>query len=273
MMQRSTTFFIGITVASIAYVSHPGAGRASGHVPAIEPLAAQVGAPAVTTGPAGALSASTATLSGSVGTHGLETKAYFRFGPTAAYGAATAPQPVAAGLEVQPFEAEVSGLRFASTYHYQAVARNAAGEASGSDGTFTTPDAVIGGTYAVRLTIRHGGRAFGQRAGHGVRRSYRFTAHCAAGVCSWLRLRREGAEGTFASVLNRQSGERYIGVERSRGRCDNGERFRARTRIAISPAAESGGYATALAGTLTVRARGCVHAAEVARLTGTRSTP
>jgi hypothetical protein len=272
-MQRSTKILIGITVASLAHGSLAAAARASRQPHERRPhlLAALPGPPSVATGPAAVLSPSTAMLSASVDTHGLETNAFFRYGTSPSYGAASSRQEIPAGLEGQRFQATLSGLRFATTYHYQAVAANASGEASGADGAFTTADAVVSGRYAVTLTVRHGGRPFGQGPGRNVRRPYRFTAHCEAGLCPWLRLRRRGAQGTFQSVLHRREGERYVGVERSGGRCDNGERFRATTRVVVSPTGESGGWATQLVGSLTVRVRGCLHAAEVARLTARRA--
>jgi hypothetical protein len=81
-------------------------------------------------------------------------------------------------------------------------------------------------------------------------------------------LRRRGAKGTFASKLTRHEGDRYAGIERSRGHCDNGERFKATAAVLVHPTSLSGGRAVRIAGRLHIRVRGCLHAAEVARLTG-----
>jgi hypothetical protein len=89
--------------------------------------AAAVAAP--TTGPASNLSASGATLNGTV--DGPATSVHFEYGTTTAYGLATTPQlTVPAG----PVSATISGLTAETTYHYRIVAD---GEV-GNDQTFTT---------------------------------------------------------------------------------------------------------------------------------------
>jgi hypothetical protein len=92
--------------------------------------------PAVTTGPASAVSDQSATLSGSVDANGAPTSYHFEYGPTTAYGSATPPADAGSGLAVAA--ATLGGLSPATTYHYRLVATNAGGTTKGADQTFTT---------------------------------------------------------------------------------------------------------------------------------------
>jgi hypothetical protein len=89
--------------------------------------------PAVVTGAASSVTASGATLGGSVNGDGQATTYRFEYGTTSAYGSLT---PVRdAGAQVS---ADVAGLGGGTVYHYRLVATNATGSARGADATFTT---------------------------------------------------------------------------------------------------------------------------------------
>src|SRR5262249_32758175 len=71
---------------------------------------------------------------------GSATKYYFEYGTTTAYGSVT-PIPSAdagAGTDALSFNAVVTGLKPATTYHYQIVASNVGGTAYGVDRSFKT---------------------------------------------------------------------------------------------------------------------------------------
>jgi hypothetical protein len=95
-------------------------------------------APAATTGPAGAVTDQSATLSGSVTANGIPTSYRFEYGPTLAYGGTTPATGVGTGLSAVAAIATVGGLSPATTYHYRLVASNAGGVTTGADQTFTT---------------------------------------------------------------------------------------------------------------------------------------
>jgi sugar lactone lactonase YvrE len=68
---------------------------------------------------------------------GLETKYFFEYGPTTAYGATTAPEELS-GEDFELVRGELFGLAQGTTYHFRLVASNAIGTAAGPDQTFTT---------------------------------------------------------------------------------------------------------------------------------------
>lgn len=224
--------------------------------------------PAAVTGEATGVSLRSARLQATVDPGGEPTTFHFEYGPDASYGFTTPDQAIGPAAGPQAVSAALSGLAFGTGYHYRVVAVNASGQGSGGDRAFRTRDAVLSGPYAVRLKVLLGGPAFGQRAGLVVRRRYRFTARCSQGSCPTLRLRRRGARGVFAARLRRQEGDRYTGVERSRGHCDDGERFGARASLLVYPTSVAGGRARRIGGKLSVRVGGCVHGIEVAEIDG-----
>ncbi len=85
---------------------------------------------AAITGPATDVTASTATLTGTVND---ATTAHFEYGTTTSYGESTASEPATAGA----VEAEVAGLTPNTTYHYRIVPDDGT-DTPGEDATFTT---------------------------------------------------------------------------------------------------------------------------------------
>lgn len=96
------------------------------------------GPPSATTDPAAAVGDVEATLTGSVNPHGLETTYFFNYGTTTAYGQKTAEASAGSGTVAVAVSALLTGLAPETTYHFQLVAENGSGTATGADETFTT---------------------------------------------------------------------------------------------------------------------------------------
>jgi plastocyanin len=96
------------------------------------------GPPVVTTNPATNLTASSATLHGSLDPHGLTTTVHFQYGTTTSYGHTTSMQ-TQTGNTYRNIAANISALTAHTTYHFRIVATNSAGTRMGGDRTFTTP--------------------------------------------------------------------------------------------------------------------------------------
>ncbi|HET7509463.1 MAG TPA: hypothetical protein VFJ65_04360, partial [Solirubrobacterales bacterium] len=96
--------------------------------------------PEAVTGEATDIAISHAVLRGQVNPEGIETTYYFEYGPSASYGAKAPVRVGDAGLDAAAVGVSVtaSGLVGGQIYHFRVVAKNAAGVAYGSDGTFTT---------------------------------------------------------------------------------------------------------------------------------------
>jgi hypothetical protein len=101
------------------------------------PLAAPL-PPAVATGGASAITASSALLSGTVNPNGVSTDWHFEFGPSGLYGSSTPSQNAGASLGDQQVSQAVAGLSPSALYHYRLVASSARGTTPGADSSFTT---------------------------------------------------------------------------------------------------------------------------------------
>ncbi len=99
-------------------------------------------APSAATWPAVSVSTTTATLSGSAAPYGQPTTYYFQYGTTKSYGARTPAQLTSSQLQPATVSATLTGLSFATTYHYRLVATNCAGcrwgTSDGADQTLKT---------------------------------------------------------------------------------------------------------------------------------------
>jgi hypothetical protein len=98
---------------------------------------AATGPPVVTTNSATNITATSATLNGSLNPHGLTTTVHFQYGTTTSYGRNT-PTQTQTGNTYRNINANISGLTAGTTYHFRIVATNANGTRMGSDRTFTT---------------------------------------------------------------------------------------------------------------------------------------
>lgn len=103
---------------------------------------------AATTGPAGALTQTGATLSALIDPRGSTTTYHFEYGPTTGYGQSTPPQTVT-GSDPSIASVTLSGLTPGATYHYRVDATNPMlGTTNGQDATFTTPSPAVTPTPA-----------------------------------------------------------------------------------------------------------------------------
>lgn len=96
------------------------------------------GAPTVATLAASPVTATAATLNGSVSANGQTTTYWFQYGLTTAYGSFSATNSLAAGSAPQTVSALLAGLAPGTLYHYQIVAANSLGTVPGADMTFST---------------------------------------------------------------------------------------------------------------------------------------
>jgi hypothetical protein len=93
-------------------------------------------APAVSTRPASQLGDTSATLNGYLSPNGLETKTYFEYGPTTAYGSKTPEVSAGSGSATLAKSAAVTKLNPNVLYHFRMVATNSSGTTQGADRTF-----------------------------------------------------------------------------------------------------------------------------------------
>lgn len=92
--------------------------------------------PVVRTGPATSVGDASATLNGTIDPRNQPARYRFEYGPTSAYGAATAEATLDAGLGARVVAADLTGLEPGATYHYRLVGRTASGEVAGGDRLF-----------------------------------------------------------------------------------------------------------------------------------------
>lgn len=229
--------------------------------------AAPVAAPTAETGAATDVTVTAATLHGTVNPNGAETTYYFRYGRGTPLTQTTPVESAGDGTADVAVEAPVGDLSWGRKYQYRLVAQNPNGLTAGATREFRTHEPRVGGPYLVRLRVTSGGAPFGQRRGMQVQRTYRLHPRDCGGVaCGALRLNREGKRGHFRDLLKHRSRGVFVGSDPFRGRCDNGLRYRSHARTRLEIRRVSGGRATTLAGSLRVRAKGCIHGAERARL-------
>jgi hypothetical protein len=97
--------------------------------------------PDVTTGAATSISASGATLNGTVDPNGRSTTYYFDYGTSTSYGTKTGSKSAGSATSAQAASAGISGLVAGRTYHFRIVATSDAGTTTGNDATFKTSSA------------------------------------------------------------------------------------------------------------------------------------
>jgi uncharacterized repeat protein (TIGR01451 family) len=107
------------------------------------------------------LTATTATLSGSVNPGGGAATAYFQYGTTTSYGSSSASTNLAATSTPLAVTSLISGLTSSTTYHCRLVAVNTSGTATGPDQTFTTGAGPVSFTLSNISPLPGGGFWFG----------------------------------------------------------------------------------------------------------------
>src|SRR5262249_15200751 len=93
-------------------------------------------APQAVTGSATSITATTATLNGTVNPSSRDTTWYFEYGTSTSYGTKTATKDAGSGTSNVAVSAPITGLKSGTTYHFRLVATSDAGTARGSDQTF-----------------------------------------------------------------------------------------------------------------------------------------
>jgi hypothetical protein len=86
------------------------------------------------------ITVNSATLKSTVNPNSNSTSASFQYGLDTSYGSTTPPQDVGSGVSLVMLSAPISDLTPHTTYHFRAVADNAAGNGGGADATFMTQD-------------------------------------------------------------------------------------------------------------------------------------
>ncbi len=109
----------------------------------VPPLAAQAMTsapklPRASTGGALQVTYTSATLTGKINPHGLETTYVFQYGTTAGYGGQTPLAGAGNGTVEVKVSQTISGLQPGTTYHYRLVAVSPAGTTNGQDHVFVT---------------------------------------------------------------------------------------------------------------------------------------
>jgi hypothetical protein len=116
---------------------------------------ARAAAPTATTGPATAIGATTATVTGIVVPGGQATSWYVEYGTSTSYGSQTAKASAGSGTAVVNITSNLANLKPGATYHYRVVATNTTSTAHGSDAVFTTltpPGATTGAATSIGTT-------------------------------------------------------------------------------------------------------------------------
>ena len=137
-MTGKRTTFAAVAVSVVTFVLFGGIARAA--------------APTATTGPATAIGATTATVTGTVVPGGQATSWYVEYGTSTTYGSQTAKANAGSGSTAVNVTSNLASLKPGSTYHYRVVATNSAGTVHGSDAVFTTltpPGATTGAATGI----------------------------------------------------------------------------------------------------------------------------
>src|SRR4051794_8787163 len=118
---------VSVAIAASLALALPGSALAAG--------------PTASTGAAKAVTATSATLNGTVDPNHNATAYHFDYGTTTGYGTSTPATQTNPAKGKQPASATVTGLAPLTTYHFRLVAVSNAGTATGNDKTFRTPAA------------------------------------------------------------------------------------------------------------------------------------
>jgi phosphodiesterase/alkaline phosphatase D-like protein len=102
-------------------------------------------APIVITGPSRDVTASSATIGGTINPNGMATTYYFDYGLTPAFGGKVPLTPQSAGSGTSPVSVTTSlaGLKANTTYYYRLVAVNSDGTSNGANMTLQTSSATL----------------------------------------------------------------------------------------------------------------------------------
>jgi phosphodiesterase/alkaline phosphatase D-like protein len=109
--------------------------------------------PTARTAPATLVGPTSARLNGAVNPGGRATSWWFEYGTSTRYGSRTAARNAGSGGAEAAVQAQVTGLRQGTTYHFRLVARSSEGTATGADAMLTTdPYAAVVTAAATSVT-------------------------------------------------------------------------------------------------------------------------
>ena len=163
--------------------------------------ASALSAPTVVTGTGSSLTASVASVNGTVNPNsGQVTECEFEYGTTVSYGSSVPCRPTpGAGTSAVAVSAPISGLTAGTTYHFRVAAANSAGRSTGSDQTFTTPAAVHAHWYSNGTRVEEGKKepyvSWGAVSFTGSKGGA--STECHAEVTGYVENPRGAAEGAF----------------------------------------------------------------------------
>jgi hypothetical protein len=129
------------------------------------------------------ITATSAHLVGLVNPNSADTAVHFEYGPTDAFGVATAATDVGGGRSDREAGADIGGLAPDTTYHYRVVAANADGTIASRDQTFTTAAAAAPPPGAQKLICkkprvkRHGRCVRPHHKKHQLKKRHRKSNH------------------------------------------------------------------------------------------------
>jgi hypothetical protein len=118
-------------------------------------------APVAVTGSATGVTATTATLNGTVNPGGRDTTWYFDYGTSTSYGKQTPVKDAGAGTDAVGVSAAVTGLTTGKLYHFRLVAKSDAGTSRGADATFLPTSAPAAVTKAASSVTDTGAKLNG----------------------------------------------------------------------------------------------------------------
>jgi hypothetical protein len=131
------------------------------------------------------------------------------------------------------------------------------------------PAPALAGKFRTTLRVKSGGKPFGQSRGDVVTRTWSFKERCGKVTpCDRVKLVRKGRSGRFGSILRRRGSDGWRGIEKVRGRCGDGLKFRSKATIAIRAVKLRGSDVAEFTGTFNARVRGCVKGRERAVMRG-----
>jgi hypothetical protein len=142
------SFSLSGLVSGTTYHFRLVAANASGTSVGADRTFVTLGAPAVQTGSAQSVSATTAILTGSVDPKNHTTSWHFEYGTSTRYGSRTPTSQAKANTGNRGVSAGVTKLAPGTTYHFRLVASSSAGTSRSADATFTT---------AAGVTLTHTG--------------------------------------------------------------------------------------------------------------------